>query len=103
MAMHVKKDDNVMVIAGNDKGSTGKVLSVDPKKNMVLIQGINVVKRHVRPTRQNPSGGVLEKELPVHISNVLPLNPKTNKPTRVKFVTDGGKKKRVSVQDGSAI
>ena len=78
MARHVKKGDTVVVIAGNDKGKTGDVLRVDPEAETVLVQGVNRVYRHLRPSRQNPHGGRIQKEMPIHISNVLPLAPKTN-------------------------
>ena len=97
MARHVRKGDMVAIIAGNDKGRNGKILRVIPKKDQVVVEGMNLVKRHVRPSRRNPQGGILEVERPIHISNVLPLNAKTGKPTRVKFKTEGGKKVRLSV------
>lgn len=85
MARHVRKGDLVEVIAGDDRGRRGKVLSVDPEKNLVVVQGINLVYRHVRPSRKNPQGGRLQKEAPIHISNVLPVDPKTDRPSRVHF------------------
>ena len=96
MANHVQKNDIVMVIAGNDKGTKAKVLKVDPRNHKVVVEGVNIARKHVRPSRRNPQGGVLEIERPIHISNVLPINPKTDKPTRVRFEVEGGKKKRVS-------
>lgn len=96
MAMHVQKDDMVMVLSGNDKGNRGKVLKVDPRNQKVVVEGVNIARKHVRPSQRNPQGGVLEIEKPIHMSNVLPINPKTDKPTRVRFVFEGGKKKRVS-------
>lgn len=103
MAMKVKKGDMVEIIAGNHKGSTGKVLRVDPAQNKVVIQGQNMAKKHVRPSRQNPQGGRVNVEQPIHISNVLPLSPKSNKGTRVCFESgpDGSKKRMGS--DGSEI
>lgn len=97
MARHVKKGDMVAIISGNDKGRNGKILRVIPKKDQVVVEGMNLVKRHVRPSRRNPQGGILEVERPIHISNVLPLNAKTGKPTRVRFKTEGSKKVRLSV------
>ena len=76
--MHVKKGDMVTLIAGNDKGKVGEVLRVYPAEDKVLIQGVNRVYRHLRPSRQHPQGGRIMKEMPVHISNVLPVDPKTN-------------------------
>ena len=76
MARHVRKGDTVMVIAGDDKGKTGEVLRVDPKRHKVLVQGVNRVYRHLRPSRKNPRGGRIQKELPIDISNVLPVGQK---------------------------
>jgi len=75
----------VKVIAGNHKGQTGKVLKVMPKDGLVVVQGVNMVYRHVRPSRQNPQGGRLQKEAPIHISNVLPLDAKAERGYRVRF------------------
>ncbi len=94
MACHIRKDDEVEVIAGDHKGQRGKVLKVDPKKGLVLVQGINMVFRHVRPSRRNPQGGRLQKEAPMHISNVLPVDPKVGRGKRVHFEvtrSDSGK------------
>jgi len=85
MACHIRKDDEVEVIAGNHKGQRGKVLKVDTKRGLVLVQGINMVYRHVRPSRRNPQGGRLQKEAPIHISNVLPIDAKTGRGSRVHF------------------
>jgi len=103
MALHVKKGDTVEIIAGDNKGNTGKVLHVYPDVNMVLIQGQNLVKKHVRPSRRNPQGGRISVEQPIHISNVLPVSPKTSKGSRVRYqqTVDGGKK-RVAA-DGTEI
>lgn len=85
MACHIRKDDQVEIIAGNHKGQTGKVLKVDVKRGLVLVQGVNMIKRHVRPSRRNPQGGRLEKEAPIHISNVLPIDAKGGRGKRVRF------------------
>jgi len=85
MARHIRRDDLVEVIAGDHKGERGKVLRVDPKKGLVVVEGVNMVYRHVRPSRRNPQGGRLQKEAPIHISNVLPVDPKTDRPARVRF------------------
>jgi len=104
MAYHIRKDDIVQVIAGDHKGATGKVLRVIPKRNRVVVEGVNTVWRHVRPSRKNPQGGRLQKEAPIHISNVLPVDEKTRKGTRVRFETqldEAGKvesKTRVTVK-----
>lgn len=103
MALHVKKGDTVEIIAGDHKGATGKVLRVLPEKNKVVVQGQNLAKKHVRPSRKNPQGGRINVEQPIHISNVLPLNPKTSKGTSVRHqVSQDGSKKRVAV-DGTEI
>ena len=103
MAMHVKKGDTVEVIAGDEKGARGKVLRVDPIARKVVVEGLNRSYRHVRPSRRNPQGGRLQIEQPLNISNVLPVNPKTNRPTRVRFITDeNGEKKRVAL-DGTVL
>jgi large subunit ribosomal protein L24 len=107
--MKIKKDDNVVVIAGNLRGKTGKVLKVFPKKQRVIVEGVNLRKRHSKPTQANPQGGIIEKEAPIHISNVMVLDPKSNEPTRVghKIIIDDktGKKKsaRVSKLSGEML
>ena len=81
--MKIRKNDMVMVISGNDRGKTGKVLKVFPKKYRVIVEGINLRKRHTKPNQKNPQGGILEKEASVHASNVMILDPKSNEPTRI--------------------
>jgi large subunit ribosomal protein L24 len=104
MARHVKKGDMVKVIAGEDVGKVGEVLRVYPKDDKVLVQGVNRVYRHLRPSRQNPQGGRIQKEMPIHISNVLPVDPKTNEATRVKFkINDDGSKERIAVKSGESL
>ncbi|MCV2953851.1 50S ribosomal protein L24, partial [Escherichia coli] len=83
--MHVKKGDKVKVITGKDKGKSGKVLAAFPKKDRVLIEGINMVKKHTKPSNVNPQGGILNVEAPIHVSNVMLLDPKTGEPTRVGY------------------
>lgn len=103
MALHIKKGDMVQIIAGDHKGATGKVLRVIPEKNKVVIQGHNIVKKHVRPSRKNPQGGRIHVEQPIHISNVLPVNPKSSRAGRVRYqVENSGSKKRIAV-DGTEI
>ena len=103
--MKIKKNDMVMIIAGNDRGKTGKILKVFPKSNKVIIEGINMRKRHTKPTQKNPQGGILEKEALIHASNVMMLDPKTNEPTRLgaQIILDEktGKKKRARVSKAS--
>jgi len=104
MARHVKKGDVVVVLAGDDKGKVGQVLNVDPKNGKVLVQGINRVFRHLRPSRRHPQGGRIQKEMPIHISNVLPVDPKTNLPTRVAFrAGSDGSKERIAKRSGSSL
>lgn len=99
--MKIRKDDNVVVIAGNYKGKTGKVLKVFPKTNRVIIEGVNIVKRHTKPNQSNPQGGIVEKEASVNASNVMVLDPKKNAPTRIgaQIIIDDktGKRKRERV------
>jgi large subunit ribosomal protein L24 len=103
MAMHIKKDDMVQVIAGDHKGATGKVLRVIRDDNKVIIQGINLAKKHVKPSRKSPSGGRINIEQPIHVSNVLPVNPKSSKASRIHFeLGDDGGKRRVAA-DGTKI
>jgi large subunit ribosomal protein L24 len=95
--MKIRKNDMVMIIAGNDRGKTGKVLKVFPKKYRVIVEGINLRKRHTKPNQRNPQGGILEKEASIHASNVMILDPKSNEPTRIgsRIILDEktGKKK----------
>lgn len=103
MALHIKKGDMVKIIAGDNKGATGKVLKVNSDDMKVVVQGQNVAKKHVRPSRRNPQGGRVNVEQPIHISNVLILNPKSGKGTRVRYaVKEDGSKIREAV-DGSKI
>ena len=88
MAARVRKDDIVEVIAGASKGAHGKVLKVLVSKDRVLVEGVNMVYRHVRRSRRNPQGGRIRQEAPIHISNVQPIDPKTGKGTRVRFKTE---------------
>jgi large subunit ribosomal protein L24 len=81
--MKIRKNDMVMVISGNDRGKTGKVLKVFPQKYRVIVEGINLRKRHTKPNQKSPQGGILEKEASIHASNVMILDPKSNEPTRV--------------------
>ena len=99
MASRIRHDDNVIVISGKDKGKTGKVLRVDVKNSKVYVEGLNIVKRHQRPTpgRPNAPVGVIEKEGPIHVSNVAILDPKDNKPTRIGVVRrEDGRRIRVT-------
>jgi large subunit ribosomal protein L24 len=102
--MHVKKGDTVIVIAGKDKGKKGRVLAAYPKKDRVLVEGINLVKKHTRPSQANPQGGIVTQEAPIHVSNVSLIDPKSGKPTRIGYkVLDNGQKVRVAKKSGEVI
>jgi large subunit ribosomal protein L24 len=103
MAAKIKKGDKVVVLTGRDRGKKGDVLKVLPKEGRAVVQGVNVVKRHQRPT-QFDAGGIKEKEAPIHLSNIAHVDPTDGKPTRVGFkVLDDGKKVRVSKRSGEVI
>ena len=102
MASKIKKGDKVVVLTGRSKGQTGEVLGVMPSDNLALVQGVNMVKRHQRPT-QVSQGGIIEKEAPIHLSNIAMIDPKDNKATRVGFKTISGKKVRVAKRSGEAL
>ncbi len=99
--MKIHKNDTVMVIAGNSRGKTGKVLKVYPDKGRVIVEGVNIIKRHTRPNQRNPQGGIVQRESPINASNVMLLDPKSGEPTRVgaKVTVDDttGRKKRLRV------
>jgi large subunit ribosomal protein L24 len=101
--MRVKKGDTVVVIAGKDKGKKGAVLKVFPKANRVLVEGVNVITKHQKPSAMNPQGGIINKEASLHISNVMPFDPETGKGARVRFEMKDGKKVRVSVKSGKEL
>ena len=104
MATRIRKNDQVKVIAGKDKGTIGQVLVVDPARGKVIVEGVNKVKRHQRPTPQIPEGGIIEREMPIDISNVMLLDPKDGKPTRIKVGQDkDGNKVRIAVNSGSVL
>ncbi len=102
----IRRDDEVMVIAGKDKGKVGKVLRVDRERSRVFVEGLTMIKRHQRPTAMNPNAqaGVIEREGPIHVSNVALLDPKEKKPTRIgTTVTADGKRARVARRSGTQI
>ena len=101
--LHIKKGDTVYVNAGNDKGKTGKVFSVDPKADRAVVEGINMVSKHTKPNSKQPQGGIIKQEAPIHISNLNLLDPKTNTPTRVGYRMDGYKKVRYAKKSGEEI
>ena len=101
--MHVKKGDKVVVISGKDKGKQGTILSAYPKQNRVIVEGVNIVKKHSKPSQLNPQGGIISKEAAIHVSNVMPLDPKSGKPTRVGYKIENGKKVRVAKISGESL
>ena len=101
MARHIKAGDTVVVVAGADKGKTGKVLRVLTDKDRVVVEGINRVWKHVRPSQQSPQGGRIQKDAPIHLSNVMPVDPTSGKGTRVRFQEVDGAKHRVAVRNGT--
>ncbi|CAG7647399.1 50S ribosomal protein L24 [Paenibacillus solanacearum] len=102
--LHVKKDDTVFVITGKDKGKKGRVIAAFPRENRVLIEGVNLVKKHTKPSQQNPQGGIITQEAPIHVSNVMLIDPKSGQPTRVGYkVLENGKKVRVAKKSGEVI
>jgi large subunit ribosomal protein L24 len=104
MAARIRKGDTVVVISGKDKGKTGKVMRVLREEDRVVIEGINLVKRHMRPTPRSPSGGILQREQAIHASKVMPVDPQSGKGTRVRFKTlENGKKVRVAAKSGAEI
>jgi large subunit ribosomal protein L24 len=109
MPARIRKEDVVKVISGKDKGKTGRVLRVEPRKNRVFVEGLNIQKRHTRPRsirdtqKGGQVGGVVEKEGPIHISNVMPLDPKSGEPTRVGHTEEeDGRRVRVGKRSGTA-
>ena len=99
----IKKGDTVYVNAGNDKGKTGKVLSVDPAKDRAIVEGVNMVSKHTKPNAKQPQGGIIKQEAPIHISNLNLIDPKSGKPTRVGFKVEGDKKVRYAKKSGEEI
>lgn len=101
--MHVRKDDLVVVTAGRDKGKQGRVLKVYPETTRVLVEGVNRVKRHTKPTPRNRTGGIIEREQPIHASNVMIVDPKTDRPTRVRKEVRNDEKVRIAVKSGALV
>ena len=109
-SMKIRKDDDVIVIGGKDRGKQGRVIRTEPRKRRVYVEGLNIVKRHQRPRSVKDTqkggevGGIIEKEGPIHVSNVMLLDPQTNKPTRVRVErTKDGKRKRITAKSGNEI
>ena len=109
MGIRIRSGDDVVVISGKDRGKTGRVMRVDPKKSRVYVEGLNIVKRHTRPTqvqgadRPETVGGVVEREGPIHISNVMLVDPKDKKHTRVGVVREDGVRNRVTKRSGTKL
>ena len=102
--MHVRRGDQVQVISGNHKGARGVVLRVIPAKRQVVVEGVNIRKRHEAPSQRNPEGGILSFEAPIHVSNVMLVDPQTDEPTRFRTRIDAdGAKERISVRSGNPI
>ena len=103
MSMKIKKGDKVIVITGKDKGKTGEVTKAMPKENKVIVSGVNLAKRHQKPSQEN-AGGVVSKEMPIHVSNVALIDPKSGKATRVAIrIEEAGRKVRVAKRSGDVI
>lgn len=104
MKFHIKKGDTVKVIAGEDKGMTGRVVKVIKEKNRALVEGVNIVKKHQKPSATSPQGGIVEKEAPIHVSNLMLMDPKENVPTRIGRKKDeNGKSVRYAKKSGEII
>lgn len=102
--LHIKKDDTVIVLAGEDKGKTGKVLKVLVEKNRAIVEGLNLVSRSTKPSAKNPQGGIIKQEAPIHISNLSLVDPKSGKTTRIAIKkNDDGKKVRIAKKSGEEI
>jgi large subunit ribosomal protein L24 len=104
MPARIRSNDEVLVISGKDRGKRGKVLRVDPKKERVFVEGLNMIKRHQRPNQTTGAGGgVIEREGPIHVSNVMLIDPKDGKPTRIGIEIQDGKRLRVAKRSGARL
>ncbi|SEK91477.1 LSU ribosomal protein L24P [Carnobacterium iners] len=101
--MYIKSGDKVKVITGKDKGKEGIILKAFPKKDQVIVESINMVKKHQKPSQLNPQGGIIEMEAPVHVSNVMLIDASTGEPTRVGYKVEDGKKVRISKKTGEVL
>ena len=101
--LHIRKDDTVIVLAGSDKGKTGKVLKVLVKDERAIVEGINIVSKSAKPSAKNPQGGIIKQEAPIHISNLSLIDPKSGKPTRVAIKREGKKIIRIAKKSGEEI
>ena len=103
MPARIRKGDRVVCISGKDKGKSGLVMEVHPREQRVLVEGLNIVKRHTKPRPPNEPGGVIEKPAPIHWSNVALIDPKDDRPTRVRIVAKDGERVRVAVRSGEVL
>ncbi len=103
MPARIRKGDRVVCISGKDKGKSGLVMEVHPREQRVLVEGLNIVKRHTKPRPPNEPGGVIEKPAPIHLSNVALIDPKDNRPTRVRIEVKDGERVRVAVRSGEVL
>ena len=101
--LHIKKDDTVIVLTGQDKGKTGKVLKVLVSENRAIVEGVNLVSKSTKPSAKNPQGGIIKQEAPIHISNLSLIDPKSGKATRVSILHDGKNVKRIAKKSGEEI
>ncbi|OJF90151.1 50S ribosomal protein L24 [Alkalibacterium sp. 20] len=101
--MFVKTGDKVKILTGKDKGKEGTILAAMPKRNKVVVEGLNIMKKHTRPTGMGQEGGIVEKEAPIHVSNVQLIDPKTNESTRVGYKVENGKKVRYAKKSGEEL
>jgi len=101
--LKIKTGDNVIVIAGRDKNKTGKVLRVFPETNKAIVEGVNIVKKHEKPSAKNPQGGIIQKETPIQISNIAIVDPKTKEATRVGYRIENGEKIRFAKKSNQAL
>ncbi|MBQ1276728.1 MAG: 50S ribosomal protein L24 [Flavobacteriales bacterium] len=101
--LKIKKGDKVVVISGGSKGKEGEVIRVMPQDNKAIVEGVNLVSKHTKPSAKNPQGGIVKTEAPIHISNLALVDPKSGKATRVGYKMEDGKKVRVSKKSGEAI
>ncbi len=102
--LHLRKGDTVMVIAGDEKGKTGKITSISKEKQKAVVEGLNMIKKSVKPSAENPQGGFSQQEAPIHISNLMVIDPSTGKPSKIsRKLDDKGKKQRYSKKTGTLI
>ena len=102
--MNIRRDDTVLVLSGNDKGKRGRVLRVIPEKDRLIVEGIHMMKKHTKPTQRDPQGGIVEREAPIHASNVMVIDPHNDEPTRIgKKRLDDGRSVRVAARSGEMI